>query len=240
MKLTSKFTFLFVVILLSPLIYYIVFCAEQSRMQNQILEIEKKEMTVGFEKIESFIADLQIKESNGESITGKIFYKLKPFIKMKTVLEYGNGEKIIKYDNGNSQITYLPTENIAFKERVSDNTVENSLGKFFNKVKLGTGRAYKKNSLCYYEIDLPIPTESMMTEEIAITMRGCLNKNLGYVEKIVFINRNGKELETQEFKNYQLNIPIDDKEFEFIPPKGCKIMFREEVIPSQKNHNSGQ
>lgn len=201
--------------------------AEKKDNNEEKLSSVKNKINNNFKNIKSFIADLNIKKYDGEVITGKIFYKSTPYVRTKMIWLLPDGE-VINYTD-NLEIIYMPSKNIAIKKMKSTDSFSNAPHILQANDYLDKAKTYEDNKFYYYELPLPMPSPQLMTDEIPVKMKGSINKLYGYTEKIVFINSKEKEIETQEFRNYQLNIPIEDKEFEFVPPKDCQIMFQTEV-----------
>jgi len=234
MKIRYLLRFLIIIILFG--IYQLIFighrcyifASEQGQAMKGESNIIKIRINNNFEKINSFIADLDIKRDDGENIKGKVYYKNKPDIKMKVLWEYPDGNKAVMYDSKDSRIVYLPAKNIAFRKKTSKGELIDIGIALLNNINQKLGEAYEDKDFYYYEVGLPTPPLHAMTDDIPVKIKGFINKKQYYTEKVIFLNRGNKELETQEFKNYQLNIPIDDKEFEFVAPKNCQVNFYEE------------
>jgi outer membrane lipoprotein-sorting protein len=168
-----------------------------------------------------------IRDHSGENIEGKIFYKSAPN-RMKFVLQYSTGEKIIKYVTADSEIIYIPDKNIAIKSLPSKDVLSNSPTVVMDYVNTDQAEVTEDNQFYYYKIYLPVPENLLINDEIPVVMKTHINKRHYYTERIIFLNKKGEEIQVQELKNYKLNISIDDREFNFSPPQGCKFVFRQE------------
>jgi len=224
-----------IIILVSVILFYPIahvstkygLCySEKKQISTKPFDIKNKIRT-NFGKINSFIADLEIRDNTGGNIKGKIFYESLPN-KMKFFLEYQTGEKIIKYVTDDSEIMYLPDKNIAIKTLPSKDSLSNSSSAVVDYINTDRAEITEDKHFYYYKIDLPAPENSLTNDETPLVMKTYINKKYYYTEKIIFLNKKGEQIEVQELKNYKLNSPIDEKEFTFSPPQDCKFIFRQE------------
>lgn len=208
---------------------YFLDCANTYDNKNSVKNSDnwkniKRNIKEKFNKIKTFTADVSITENKTEHIKGKIFYKGGRDTKIKMILEYPGENKAIKYVTADLEIIYFPSQNMAIKQGKKIKSISEPVSPL--SISFDDAILYEENGSYYFEINLPKPDAEHMDNEVPVKMDGIINKNLGYTEKIIFVNRNGEELGIQEFNNYKLNIPIEDSEFKFMPPKDCRILLR--------------
>lgn len=182
-----------------------------------------------YKAIKSYSADFEFLDEGRIIDKGQIFYKANPDRK-KMLSSYGatKDKKSLRIYFENHEIWYLPAEKIVYnKKRLETKKLKpDSLSKILEYIDSNNTNLIEENlkeGFYIFEAYFPVPTEPFSNEVPVRSLTRC-NAKYGYVENIKIFNKDNKLLTEQIFKNYKLNIPIDDNEFIFTPPSDTQIV----------------
>ena len=99
----------------------------ESRDINSDSSVIKDKIETNLRKINSFIADIEIRKDDGENISGKVFYKSTPHPKTKRITVFQTGEKAVGYSNKGYDVLYIPSTNTAIKKIIRNDVRANTL-----------------------------------------------------------------------------------------------------------------
>ena len=218
------------------------------------------------ESITSYTADIKMETSMmGQPVTteGNMSFKQPDKMHMKTTTNMMGGMQEI-FSSGGIVYTYMPMMKMATRmdmgrlktggqmpAGMSDctNSAKPFAGfpqddlKYIETKETDGGKVYVFEARPYYDakselagqMSQDMPTPDMFGDRIVFWV----NAETGLLSKMTVFAENGAVMLEQTHSNIRINVPIDDSEFEFTPPKDVQVMDMTEGAISMMNQMQG-
>lgn len=217
----------------------IVFClfslSSYGEGTKEILEMVQNKL----KEINSYKADftLKVDSPTGEMLMkGNILFKREDKLKMEISMPNIPTATQLTISNGEIMWQYLPFLKVASKVDLSSLKrelgesyfvyVKEDISKPLNEAKEGSVRYLGKEKIGMEEcFILEAEPREASSREISFTrFKVWIDINSGLEKRTVFYNSEGKEILSRSYENILVNIPIENKEFEFSPPEDIEVI----------------
>ncbi|MCM8765258.1 MAG: outer membrane lipoprotein carrier protein LolA [Candidatus Omnitrophica bacterium] len=222
-------------IFLMLVIFSLFSASSYGEKAEEILKIIQEKVKT----VNSYKADFSLKVDSptGEMLMqGNILFKREDKLKMEISMPNIPTATQLTISNGEIMWQYLPFLKAASKVDLS--TLKKEFGEsYFAYAKEDISqplKEVKEESLKYSGKEkigmeecfvLEAEPKDNSRQEISFSrVKVWIDINSGLEKRVVFYNSEGKEVLSRTYENISVNIPIEDKEFEFSPPEGTEIM----------------
>jgi len=189
------------------------------------------------EKIQTYEVNKIITKKDGMQTIEKISYIKDPYRMIKEYKEQGNN--IIEFIDASSRLTVVLNKKYVFvniKENlpVSPEQFLLSLFKtsYFTGPNIINFNGEKKECIIFVH-SFKVPKSYNDNKKIVFQTEYFFDTKTGSLLKIIDKNMDGNVLKTEVFKNYKLNLPLDEKDFIFEIPSDFKIIH---MTPQDKTN----
>jgi outer membrane lipoprotein-sorting protein len=240
------------------LLFATSFAQADSATQGLLDEIAGK-----FERLKSYTADIETETSMmGQTVTtkGSMSFKKPDKIHMKTTSSVMDGMSQEIYSSGDVSYTYAPMMKMATRMDMSmlktggvmpagmsdcTNSAKPFAGlsqddlEYIETVEGDDGAEFIFEALPQYDVKAELagqlaqqmPTPDMFSDKIIFRV----DAETGLLKKMTVLAKDGSVMMERTHSNIRVNVPIDDSEFEFTPPRNVQVVDMTEGALSMTN-----
>ncbi|MBU2540804.1 MAG: hypothetical protein KJ593_02780 [Candidatus Omnitrophica bacterium] len=219
--------------ILIAIILIVPICSCKSNISKLTTDRILNDISEKHKRIESYKADFTmkiIKKEKEQTLEGKIKFKQPNLTKQETNLSFKGEKKDLLVSNGKVKWMYIPLIKIAFREdlKIIDREFQKKYGITSAYVDMANIRYVKTDNFNGHQVcileGMPNKLVKARDSEAPYIIRVFIDAENGVVRKVSSYDKQGEEIMSQVFRNFEFNIRIPDDEFIFEPPEGTQVI----------------